>query len=184
MYEGALRQAAFAWWPGTVPAGRVDESPWALWDLMPTFVEMSGVTPPKGYETDGKSLLSYLKGGSVPARDYFYWELHTGRALQAARWGTWKAVRNGVSNRIEIYDLARDAGEKNNLAQERPDLVKRAEKIFGEAHRPDPNWPLTGTTEKQKKSSQLAWATKKKRDQEGWIPPNAHSFEQYLRRNQ
>ena len=184
MYEGALRQAAFAWWPGTVPAGRVDESPWALWDLMPTFVEMSGVTPPKGYETDGKSLLSYLKGGPVPARDYFYWELHTGRALQAARWGTWKAVRNGVSNRIEIYDLSKDAGEKNNLAQERPDLVKRAEQIFAEAHRPDPNWPLTGTTEKQKKSSQLAWATKKKRDQEGWIPPNAHTFEQYLQRNQ
>ena len=49
MYEGALRQAAFAWWPGTVPAGRVDDQPWAFWDLMPTFVEMSDAKVPAGY---------------------------------------------------------------------------------------------------------------------------------------
>jgi len=72
MYEGALRQAALAWWPGTVPAGRVDEQPWAFWDLMPTFVELSGATPPEGYETDGKSLVEYLKRGAAPKRDYFY----------------------------------------------------------------------------------------------------------------
>jgi arylsulfatase A-like enzyme len=48
LYEGALRQAALAWWPGTVPAGRVDDQPWAFWDLMPTFVEISGATPPQG----------------------------------------------------------------------------------------------------------------------------------------
>ena len=78
MYEGALRQAAFAWWPGTVPAGRVDDQPWAFWDLMPTFVEMSGAKPPRGYETDGYSLVDYLRGGSAPERDYFYWELHLG----------------------------------------------------------------------------------------------------------
>ena len=85
MYEGALRQAALAWWPGTVPAGRVDEQPWALWDLLPTFVELSGVTPPEGYETDGHSLLSYLKGGEAPKRDYFYWELPRRKRGQAGR---------------------------------------------------------------------------------------------------
>ncbi|MEO1614837.1 MAG: arylsulfatase, partial [Planctomycetota bacterium] len=51
MYEGALRQAAIAWCPGTVPAGRVDDQPWAYWDLMPTFVELAGANPPEGYET-------------------------------------------------------------------------------------------------------------------------------------
>ncbi|MCB1124757.1 MAG: sulfatase-like hydrolase/transferase, partial [Verrucomicrobiae bacterium] len=96
MYEGALRQAAFAWWPGTIPAGRVDDQPWAFWDLMPTFVEISGAQPPAGYETDGYSLVEYLKGGPAPKRDYFYWELHPGdRPIQAARFGDWKAVRNG-----------------------------------------------------------------------------------------
>ena len=174
MYEGALRQAAFAWWPGTVAAGRVDDSPWAFWDLMPTFVEMSGAKPPEGYETDGKSLVSYLKGGDAPERDYFYWELHEGGgAKQAARFGDWKAVRNGPGKPIEIYDLAGDAAESKNLADTRADLVKKAAAIFAEAHRPDPNWPLDGRSAAHAKSAQAAWATKRQRDKSQWVPEGA-----------
>lgn len=95
---------------GTVPAGRVDDQPWAFWDLMPTFVELSGITPPEGYETDDHSLVEYLKGGEAPKRNYFYRELHLGnRPIQAARFGDWKAVRNGIDKPIEIYDLTKDA---------------------------------------------------------------------------
>ncbi len=174
MYEGALRQAAFAWWPGTVPAGRIDEQPWAFWDLMPTFVEMSGAKPPAGYETDGQSLLGYLKGGDAPKRDYFYWELHKGGgAIQAARFDDWKAVRNGVKKPIEIYDLNSDPGESNDLAASRKDLVAKAREILSVAHRPDPNWPLEGPSDLQKELSKKAWAIKRKRDNEGWIPENA-----------
>ncbi len=174
MYEGALRQAALAWWPGTVPAGRVDDQPWAFWDLMPTFVELSEATPLSGYETDGKSLVEYLKGGPAPQRDYFYWELHPGdKAVQAARFGNWKAVRNGVDQPIEIYDLNSDAGEKNNLADRRSDLVKQAETIFTEAHRPDPNWPLDHRDEKHARLAKQAWDIKRERDQSNWVPENA-----------
>ena len=174
MYEGALRQAALAWWPGTVPAGRVDDQPWAFWDLMPTFVEMSDATPPKGYETDGHSLVSYLKGGDAPQRDYFYWELHPDAgAIQAARWNDWKAVRNGVNKPIEIYDLKEDAGESNNLANSRHDLVKKAESIFAEAHRPDPNWPLDHRASEHSQRAGQAWKIKRERDKTGWVPENA-----------
>ncbi|MGK0187818.1 MAG: arylsulfatase A [Verrucomicrobiales bacterium] len=174
MYEGALRQAALAWWPGTVPAARVDAQPWAFWDLMPTFVELSGAPLPEGYETDGHSLVQYLKGGDAPRRDYFYWELHLGeKPVQAARFGDWKAVRNGIDKKIEIYDLAKDAGESTDLAESRPELVTRAKQIFKEAHRADPNWPLDGTAEEHKKLSKKAWEIKRKRDAEKWIPENA-----------
>jgi arylsulfatase A len=177
MYEGALRQAALAWWPGKVPAGRVDDQPWAFWDLMPTFVELSGATPPEGYETDGRSLVDYLKGGDAPERDYFYWELHenafNGAAVRAARFGNWKAVVSKPGNPIEIYDLGQDPGETKNLAEERPDLVKRAEEIFAEAHREDPNWPLDGHREGAASSFREAWKTKRQRDKEGWVPENA-----------
>lgn len=178
MYEGALRQAAFAWWPGTVPAGRVDSQPWAFWDVMPTFVEMSGATVPEGYETDGKSLVSYLKGGDAPERDYFYWELHPGTPIQAARFGNWKAVRNGIKKPIEIYDIQEDSAESINLASTRPDLVSKAEAIFQEAHRPDPNWPLTGHAEQHKKLAKEAWATTRQRVKETWAPPNSIPMKQ------
>ncbi len=134
---------------------------------------VSGATPPKGYETDGHSLLSYLKGGTAPKRDYFYWELHTGNPIQAARCGDWKAVRNGIKKHIEIYDLDKDPGEKKNLAKEKPELVKKAETIFKDAHRLDPEWPLAGPTGAQKVMAKKAWAIKRKRDKEGWVPPNA-----------
>ncbi len=130
LYEGALRQAAIAWWPGQVPAGRVDDQPWAFWDLMPTFVELSGAQVPDRYETDGKSVVSYLKGGDAPKRDYFYWELHEGRPIQAARFGNWKAVRNGIDKPLELYDLASDVGESRDVAAEHPNQVERAKEIF------------------------------------------------------
>lgn len=174
MYEGALRQASFAWWPGTVPAGRVTDEPWAYWDLMPTFVEMTGVKPPQGYRTDGFSLLDFLKGGEAPERDYFYWELHEGGgAKRAARWGDWKAVLPKPGGQIEIYDLGKDAGESNNLAGQRPELVKKAEEIFADAHAPHPDWPLDHRTEKQHKAHRDAWQIKRQRDQSGWIPEGA-----------
>jgi arylsulfatase A len=174
LYEGALRQAAIAWWPGTVPAGRVDEQPWAFWDLMPTFVELSRATPPQGYETDGLSLVDYLKGGKAPQRDSFYWELHeSGRPIQAARFGNWKAVRNGTDKPIEIYDLAKDAGEKKDLAEAKPELVARAEKIFAASHRPDPHWPLDRLSDALTESRKQAWEITTERRKTRWVPENA-----------
>lgn len=144
LYEGALRQAAFARWPGTIPAGRVSDEPWAFWDFLPTSAELAGAKLPAGFKSDGHSLVSFLRGGAAPKRDYFYWELHEQMPTQAVRFGDWKAVRPRHDREIELYDLARDPGEKDNLAASKPELVKRAAAIMMEAHAPDPNWPLTG----------------------------------------
>jgi arylsulfatase A-like enzyme len=138
----------------------VADGPWAFWDFLPTAVELSGARLPAGFRPDGQSLVSYLKGGAAPVRDYFYWELHEQKPIQAARWGDWKAVRNGTDLPVEIYNLAADPGEARNVAATRPDLVARAEAILREAHVPDRNWPLnaraahrTGGAAKAKKGS-------------------------------
>jgi arylsulfatase A len=152
MYEGALRQASFAWWPGTVPAGRVSEEPWAFWDYLPTVAELSGAKIPDEVKTDGFSLASYLKGGSAPKRDYFYWELHEGTPIQALRWNDWKAVRNGPSKPLELYDLKNDVGETRNLAAEKPELVEKAAALIKSARTDDPDWPLTARKPAGKKA--------------------------------
>jgi len=147
LYEGALRQAALARWPGKIPAGRVSDEPWASWDFLPTALELSGTPAPAGLKTDGLSLASFLQGGAAPKRDHFYWELHEGQSLQAARWGDWKAVRNGPAAKVEVYDLKTDSAEKHDLATQRPELVARALAIFKEAHVDHPEWPMR--TQKQ-----------------------------------
>jgi len=142
MYEGGLRQAAFAWWPGTVPAGRTSDEPWAFWDYLPTVAELTGAKLPADYTPDGLSLAAFLKGGPAPKRDYFYWELHEQASIQAVRWGDWKAVKNGPSQPIELYDLQADVGETKNLASQNPDLVAHAEQLMNSARTDDPNWPM------------------------------------------
>ena len=143
MYEGGLRQAAIVRWPGKVPAGRVSDAPWAFWDFLPTAAELAGTKPSASFKPDGFSLVSFLRGGSAPTREYFYWELHEQqRAIQAVRFGDWKAVRNGPSTPIELYDLKTDPGETKDLAGQKPDLVARAEALMTSARTDDPNWPL------------------------------------------
>lgn len=143
LYEGGLRQACIARWPGVVPAGRVSDEPWAFWDFLPTCSELIGAQLPTGVKTDGLSVLPLLKGGPAPKRDYFYWELHeTGPSLQAIRFGDWKAVKNGPSARVELYDLKSDPGEKTDLAAKHPDAVATAVKLMREAHQDHPDWPL------------------------------------------
>jgi arylsulfatase A-like enzyme len=141
MYEGALRQAALARWPGVVPAGRVSDEPWAFWDFLPTAAELSGQPLPAGVRTDGLSLAAHLRGGPAPQREYFYWELHEGKPIQAARFGNWKAVRNGPQAKVELYDLAQDPGETRNLAEERPKELAQANQILRQARVDDPNFP-------------------------------------------
>jgi arylsulfatase A-like enzyme len=142
LYEGALRQAALARWPGTVPAGRVSDEPWAFWDFLPTAAELAGARLPAGYKPDGHSLVSFLRGGPAPAREYFYWELHEQMPLQAVRFGPWKAVKPRHDRALELYDLAADPAEAQNLAAQKPDLVAQAESLMQAAHTPDAHWPL------------------------------------------
>jgi arylsulfatase A-like enzyme len=146
MYEGGLRQASMARWPGQIPAGRVSDEPWAFWDFLPTAAELAGATLPQGFQPDGLSLVSFLKGGPSPQRDYFYWELHQGTTrptpLSAVRFGKWKALRENPAAAIELYDLDTDSAEANNLAAKKTEVVAKAEALMKEAHRDDPNWKV------------------------------------------
>ncbi|MDB6149297.1 MAG: N-acetylgalactosamine-6-sulfatase [Chthoniobacter sp.] len=151
LYEGALRQAAIARWPGVVPAERVSDEPWAFWDFLPTAAELAGAPVPAECRTDGLSLVSMLKGGQAPQRDFFYWELHEGLPTQAVRFRNWKAVRSKPAAALELYDLAADPGEKENLASANPKLIADAEALMQAAHTDDPNWPLTGKAERRKR---------------------------------
>jgi arylsulfatase A-like enzyme len=151
LYEGGLRQAGIARWPGKVPAGRVCEEPWAFWDFLPTAAELAGARISSAH--DGLSVVSLLKGESAPERESFYWELHEGASLQAVRFGNWKAVRNGPSKPVELYDLGKDAAESTNVAASHPDLAARAVELMKTLRTDSPDWPLVDPKPGKKKAA-------------------------------
>ena len=124
-YETTLRVPLLFRGPG-IPAGRRLAGPAALVDLMPTVLELSGVSPPAGAELSGRSLAAALRGGPEPAPRPIYAESLVPRLrfgwsdLRVLREGAWKFVS---APEPELYDLATDPGELHNLA---PGQARRA----------------------------------------------------------
>ena len=121
--------------------GQVSDDPWAFWDFLPTAAELANATLPPDLHTDGISLVSYLKGGPAPTRDYFYWELHERQPKQAIRFGNWKGVRNRIGAATELYNLKSDTAESHDVADQNPELVAKAEQLMDEARVENENFP-------------------------------------------
>ncbi len=73
---------------------------------------------------------------------YLYWESHARGFHQAARRGDWKAVRHGVDQPMELYNLAKDVSEKNDVGSTNPKVVQDFAEYFRTGRTDDPNYPL------------------------------------------
>ena len=141
MYEGGIRVPMIARWPGRIAKGAVSDHPWYLADAMATLAELAGVRDRVPRDTDGLSvvptLLGERSGRPQQTHRYMYWELQRGRNLtQAIRMGRWKGVRHINDTPLEVYDLETDLGERNNLAESRPRLAARLERLMTQARVP------------------------------------------------
>ncbi len=124
LYEGGIRVPLIAWCPGRVPAGTTNTTPVAFWDFLPTLADIARAPVPEGL--DGLSFAPLLRGFKrVREPEYLYWECHEKDYLQAVRAGDWKGVRPAPDRPLELFDLAHDPGETNNLAAAHPDVVLR-----------------------------------------------------------
>lgn len=135
LYEGGIRTPMIAWFPKKIKAGSESGHVSAFWDVMPTIADLVGIKAPKNI--DGISFLPALLGKkSQKQHDYLYWEFHEMGGRQAVRKGEWKAVRYNVykgDKPTELYNLATDPGEENNLANSFPMKVKELEQIMQSA---------------------------------------------------
>ena len=137
--EGGIRVPAFAVWANQIPRGRVSDTPWAFWDVLPTFCEAAGLAAPKGI--DGRSALASWRGASQPSHDIYYWEFHERGFAQAIRKGNWKAIKL-KSGKIELFDLPNDLGEEKDLAAANPKIVEEMKTLFRTLRTDSPDWPV------------------------------------------
>jgi len=127
VWDGGIRVPFVARWPGRIKAGSESDQIAAFWDFLPTCAELLEVRPPDGL--DGISILPTLLGRRERQKqhEYLYWELN---GQQAARMGNWKAVRLKPVQKIQLFNLKTDTGEKIDVADQHPDIVARIEEIF------------------------------------------------------
>ena len=126
LYDGGLRIPLLIRWPGTVKPGTELATPVSTLDLLPTLTDMAGIAKPEKAGTDGLSLANLLQTGAAPERDTFYWHNPAPRPTSTGDWfssairvGDLKLVDFPTEKKIELYDLATDPGESNNLADTR-----------------------------------------------------------------
>ena len=124
-FEGGIASPLIVSWPAKLRehAGSLRHGPCHIIDILPTCLDAAGVEFPstfrggKPVEPDGGSLMAAVKGEELPQRPLF-WEHEGNRAVYQ---DGWKLVADGVSGPWELYNLADDPTEQNDLSEKLPE---------------------------------------------------------------
>ncbi len=130
-WEGGVSVPFAVQWPAAIAAGQTSDVPVISLDIFPTALAAAGIDKSPGNPLHGTNLLPLMTGraGDRPHRT-LCWK---NGAAWAIRDGDLKLVAGNTDQdggAPELFDLAKDRPEKNNLASERPDDVKRLTAIY------------------------------------------------------
>ncbi len=135
-WEGGFRVPCIFWGPGKVPAGVESDQLMATLDILPTFAALAGGEVPADRIIDGRDQSGFLTGASnYSGRDEFFYYVRGN--LHAVRKGKWKLALPGRKKfhgyatddppvlSPELYDLEWDISEKQDVADENPEVVRQ-----------------------------------------------------------
>ena len=155
--EGGMRVPCVARWPGKIREGSTCRELCTTMDLMPTLAQLADAQPPADRIIDGhdiRPLLFGQPGAKSPYEAFYYYYLEQLQAVRAGRWKLYLPLsdwwedfrRNSRDSPARLVDLVDDPGEKQNLADERPEVVRRllalaeqARQDLGDVNRPGRN---------------------------------------------
>lgn len=142
MYDGGIRVPTIAHWPAKIKPGSTSFHLSGFVDMMPTLAEITGQeleTP-----TDGHSIYPVFLGQKIPDPEFMYWEFYEQGGKQAVVFGEWKCIRLHVHDpektTIELYNLADDIRELTNVAEDNPEIVKKALQMIESQHTKSENF--------------------------------------------
>jgi len=167
-YEGGIRVPLIVKWPGVAQPGRVSAEPVTSTDLYPTLLAAAGQAPRPNQHRDGLNLQPVLAGSGSLGRAALYWhfphynEHPSSVPSSVIRKGSWKLIETFDPAGVELYNLADDLSEKNNLAAAQPtfaadlrrDLEAWRQTVGAEMMQPNPDydpnvqWPQKGKRKK------------------------------------
>lgn len=130
MHEGGIATPLIVHWPGVVPKNTFTDQVGHVIDFFPTFLEMSGTAYPKKYNgrevipVEGMSLLEVFKSPAktIKRDQSLCWAFAGSRAV---REGNWKLVWDARVKNWELYDMAVDRTEMNDLSKVKPEVANR-----------------------------------------------------------
>ena len=147
LYEGGTRVVAFATWEGVIQGGSTVSAPLHMVDWYPTLLKLAGAPEAQKLPVDGRDAWPAITSGAPSPHDFIL--LNTTPTNGALRMGDWKLVLGGniadsddgggaaapkkkgkgkaaaaaKSSNVELFNLAQDPNEQNNLAAAHPDKV-------------------------------------------------------------
>ena len=145
LYEGGVRVPTIVRWPGHVAVGSSSDRISGFEDWMPTILDLIGEATTSPKNIDGISLAPTLLGQKQEPREFLYREFPSYGGQQTIRVGDWKAVRQRMSRgnmKIELYNIAKDISEKNDVSADHPEIVEQLAKLMEREHTPSDIFPL------------------------------------------
>jgi len=128
IYEGGIRVPLMIRWPGTIAPEQINDTPVISMDFFPTILEACGLAPEP--VCDGESLAPLFNGGKLHRQNIYFhfpnYAWHRSNSLAGAvRSGNYKLVRHYTTDQLELYNIAKDIGETDNLISKRPRIATR-----------------------------------------------------------
>jgi arylsulfatase A-like enzyme len=148
IFEGGTRAAAFATWPGHIPADQRVRQPMHMVDWYPTLIKLAGGSLEQKLPIDGLDVWPMLTKGTASPHDAILSVSTQGPARASVRMGDWKLMVSGNADAdtgeddgakkakkkgkaaagkyepVALYNLVDDPSESKNLADSQPERVK------------------------------------------------------------
>jgi hypothetical protein len=122
MYDGGHRVPFFIYWPGSDLAhGSSSDKLTAHIDVLPTLIGLCGLRAPDNIRMDGIDLSLLLKGKALDRTRH---HIMLNNLVMTEKW------RLILGRNTELYDIHKDRGQNNNIAERHPDIVKELKKVY------------------------------------------------------
>ncbi|MCF8715622.1 arylsulfatase [Joostella atrarenae] len=138
VFEGGVRIPMIASWPNRIAKGSASDHVSVQYDVFDTMNDIVGFN--ESPKTDGVSFLpTLLQEETQEKHSFLYWEFPEYGGQVAIRMGDWKVIWKDLKNNkktstVSVYNLDNDPKEENDVANESPEIIKKAFEIYKMEH--------------------------------------------------